>query len=302
MQRDIRQEAKHKWPGICNSLGINVGNSGKHCPCPICGGKDRFRFDDKEGNGTWICNQCGAGDGVKLVMDILKLEFVEAVKEIRKIIGTCDISKPQPEPKISKELLRKIFKESKAMTADDPVGLYLRNRGISISTQKLRFHPKCYEPETHSDMPAMLATYMLPDNTAITMHRTYLTIDGKKADIQKPKKILPALQKMTGGAIRLFEPVDGMIGVAEGIETALAVTELTQIPCWSTVSSALMEGFEPPKGIKYVMIFSDNDLNYVGEKAAYTLANKIVVKYRLQTEVSVSKAGDFLDDLLNKRR
>ncbi|NYY79755.1 hypothetical protein DMH17_06695 [Raoultella planticola] len=33
----------------------------------MCGGADRFRFDDKEGRGTWFCNQCGAGDGLKLV-------------------------------------------------------------------------------------------------------------------------------------------------------------------------------------------------------------------------------------------
>ena len=35
--------------------------------CPMCGGKDRFRFDDKGGRGTWICSQCGAGDEIELV-------------------------------------------------------------------------------------------------------------------------------------------------------------------------------------------------------------------------------------------
>jgi hypothetical protein len=40
------------------------GHKNRHQACPVCGGSDRFRFDDKEGRGTWFCNQCGAGDGL----------------------------------------------------------------------------------------------------------------------------------------------------------------------------------------------------------------------------------------------
>jgi len=267
----------------------------------VCGGKDRFRFDNKEGHGTWICNQCGAGDGMALVMKVLKIDFKEAVKEVRKIVGMCDASKQQTEPKISKELLRKIYTESKPINGSDPAGKYLKVRGLSIISDKLRYHPTCYEPETHKHIPTMLATYTLTDGTAITMHRTFLTLDGYKADIQNPKKILPALKSMVGGAIRLFEPRDGMIGIAEGIETALAVTELTKIPCWCVVSSALMEGFEPPKEIKYVMIFADYDSNFTGQRAAYILANRLAIKNRIPVEVCLPKKGDFLEDLLARQ-
>jgi len=230
-------------------------------------------------------------------MKVLKIDFKEAVKEVRKIVGTCDVSKQQPEPRISKELLRKIYTESKLISGGDPVEKYLTSRGITIRSNKLRYHPSCYEPETHNKMPAMLATYALPDGTAITMHRTFLTPDGCKADIENPKKILPALKSMAGGAIRLFEPRDGMIGIAEGIETALAVTELTKIPCWCVVSSSLMEGFEPPKEIKYVMIFADFDSNFTGQRAAYILANRLAIKNRIPAEVCLPKRGDFLEDL-----
>lgn len=54
------------WPRILPALGIQVLKN-RHQPCPVCGGSDRFRFDDREGRGTWYCNQCGAGDGLKLV-------------------------------------------------------------------------------------------------------------------------------------------------------------------------------------------------------------------------------------------
>ncbi|WP_294615454.1 primase-helicase zinc-binding domain-containing protein [uncultured Gilliamella sp.] len=63
---EITAQAVGKWDYIFHSLGIEVGN-GKHCPCPICGGKDRFRFDNQNGRGTYICNQCGSGDGLELI-------------------------------------------------------------------------------------------------------------------------------------------------------------------------------------------------------------------------------------------
>ena len=56
-----------KWRGILLSVGVpETALNRRHGPCPMCGGTDRFRFDDKEARGTWICGQCGAGDGVML--------------------------------------------------------------------------------------------------------------------------------------------------------------------------------------------------------------------------------------------
>lgn len=40
------------WPHILSALGIKVPPAGRHGACPACGGKDRFRLDDKEGRGT----------------------------------------------------------------------------------------------------------------------------------------------------------------------------------------------------------------------------------------------------------
>ena len=58
------QAAKGKWKGILLTLGIPAEVLvPKHGPCPLCGGKDRFRWDNKEGQGTYICNSCGAVTG-----------------------------------------------------------------------------------------------------------------------------------------------------------------------------------------------------------------------------------------------
>lgn len=47
---DVRTAAAGRWRAILLSLGVNErALSGKHGPCPLCGGRDRFRFDDKDG-------------------------------------------------------------------------------------------------------------------------------------------------------------------------------------------------------------------------------------------------------------
>ncbi|HAU4420604.1 TPA: hypothetical protein JDY45_22925 [Citrobacter freundii] len=51
----ISAAARGKWPVILQMLRIDVPENGRHGPCPKCGGKDRFRLDDLDGRGTWIC-------------------------------------------------------------------------------------------------------------------------------------------------------------------------------------------------------------------------------------------------------
>ena len=82
----IREQACGKWREILTRLSINVPASPKqHGPCPTCGGKDRFRFDDQDGKGTWFCNQCDphAGDGIALVQNVKRCDFPEAFSDSR---------------------------------------------------------------------------------------------------------------------------------------------------------------------------------------------------------------------------
>lgn len=89
---DVKMASQNRWrDAILPALGINVPSTkSKHGPCPICGGKDRFRFDDRDGRGTWLCNPdigCGAGDGFSLVQKAKDWDFVRAGKEIGAILG-----------------------------------------------------------------------------------------------------------------------------------------------------------------------------------------------------------------------
>ncbi|PHM23357.1 DUF5906 domain-containing protein [Xenorhabdus ehlersii] len=93
--REVKLKANGQWQGILSNIGAELPLN-QHTACPACGGRDRFRFDDKDGNGTFICNQCGAGDGLDLVQRVLKVSVTEAAQEVANIIGIDTRSDYQP--------------------------------------------------------------------------------------------------------------------------------------------------------------------------------------------------------------
>lgn len=91
----VREAAYGRWKDLVfPAFGIQVpGKKNDHGPCPICGGKDRFRCDDQQGKGTWICNQCGAGDGFSLVEKARSMNYSEVLKEVGAVLGLSADSK-----------------------------------------------------------------------------------------------------------------------------------------------------------------------------------------------------------------
>ncbi|KKJ75034.1 primase-helicase zinc-binding domain-containing protein [Salmonella enterica] len=89
----VKQACGH-WPRILPALGVKVIKN-RHQSCPVCGGSDRFRFDDKEGRGTWFCNQCGAGDGLKLVEKVFGVSASEAAGKVNAVTGNLPPVAPE---------------------------------------------------------------------------------------------------------------------------------------------------------------------------------------------------------------
>ena len=47
-----------RWPEILQRAGMaDTFFSGRHGPCPFCGGTDRYRWSNKYG-GVWLCTMC----------------------------------------------------------------------------------------------------------------------------------------------------------------------------------------------------------------------------------------------------
>lgn len=97
MAVDLMDAARGRWVEILSSIGgVDIGYlDNKHKPCPACKeGRDRFRFDDINGDGTWYCNKCGgkdgtggAGNGMDLFMRVQGVSFKEAARAIEDHLG-----------------------------------------------------------------------------------------------------------------------------------------------------------------------------------------------------------------------
>ncbi|CAM4242204.1 DNA primase TraC [Klebsiella pneumoniae] len=85
--REVTLAAADRWPTVLAGLHIDVPDSPRrHAPCPACGGLDRFRFDDG-GRGSFICNQCGAGDGLDLIKRVNNCDTTEAAQLAADVLG-----------------------------------------------------------------------------------------------------------------------------------------------------------------------------------------------------------------------
>jgi len=298
------EQAKNRWPGILQQLGgVNRDHlDNKHRPCPMCGGEDRFRFDDQDGAGTYICNQCGAGSGMDLLMGVTGWDFKVAASEVDRILGVVPESAPNNEEsdvERRQRRLKSVAKEARKLTGDDPVSKYLRHRGVR-EAQALRYHPGLdyyQDGQKVGTYPAMLGLVQSIQGTPLTYHVTYLTEDGQKAPVDQPKKILPPVATITGGAIR-FAPAATTLVVAEGIENALAAGAAYKAVPWAALSAHGMETMEIPDAVAEVIIVGDNDLNYRGHRAMYHLANRMAVAGKaVDFWISPNPGHDFLDEM-----
>ena len=266
-----------KWPGILVALGVDDKFlCRKHGACPFCGGNDRFRFDDKNGSGSFICAQCGAGSGMDFLMRLYGWSFKEAAANVDKVVGNVVESRRMDERTEADKFaaVKRVLRECRPVSYGDPVWLYLNRRtGVELVPTDIKFHPGLFHSEG-GQYPVMVSILRGQDGTGVTLHRTYLTATGEKADVEPAKKFM-AGKRLNGGAVRLSR-VSEHIGIAEGIETALAASMRFGLPVWAATNSVLLEQFMPPVGVRSVRVFGDNDSSYTGQAAAYCLAKRLV--------------------------
>ena len=124
----------------------------------------------------------------------------------------------------------------------------------------------------HSFYEGLVAEIVNSEGHRVSLHRTYLD-KGRKAPVKAVKKVLG--KELSGCAVRLAETDEsGVLGLAEGIETALSASELFGVPVWSVVAAFNFRNFVPPKSVRRIIIFGDSDKNFIGQREAYAGALK----------------------------
>jgi len=274
------EKTQGRWKSILPAMGVDDKHlTGRHGPCPVCGGKDRFRFDDKDGRGTFICTNCGAGDGFKLVELVTGREFKDTIRDVERAAGVAE-----QETKSATANADEVLKDMRAMwkAALPPEGTtWWRDRSVRT--------PDSPDIRYHDGIDAVLSLVRDTDGRVVNMHRTYL--DPKR-------RLLMPLPLPAGSAVRTCNFDDGEIGIAEGIETALSARDLFKVPTWSCMTADNLSKWIPPKHATSIVIYADNDASFTGMWAAGTLAKRLAAQKKTVRVMFPENVGDDWNDVL----
>jgi len=311
MMRADDIHARIDWPTVLALLGIppEALRLKKSGACPNCGGHDRYTFDNRRGRGDFICRACGAGSGFDLLMRVHRWDFRTARDRVVEAAGfksSADVGSTRLAPKPSAAAARPPARVRRLRTelcrledCDDAIQ-YLDYRGLwpAAASSSLRAHASVeyYDNGQRIDRyPALVADVQDFAGKLVTTHVTYLA-NGRKLAKHEPRKIFSPMVGREACAVRLYPITGDSMGVAEGLETAIAASVLhDNVPVWSALNTALLAKFTPPANISRLIVFADRDLP--GMTAAATLIERLQGQIRVEIRAPASPHKDWNDDL-----
>lgn len=314
LMQKVKRLAHGQWDYVFKSLAPQLSDAMANAPHHVgLEGSDDFRlFRDWKLTGGSVSNRVGTlSDGIDTLAYVAEMTKGEALKAIFKLLKDDKITpiklkkktktekqKEARSVEFKKQMLNNAIAQStpvSSLNSDSIAHKYLASRGINpwlISQlgEDIRFHANLqYQAnnERTQYLPAIISVIRDAEGNIVSAHRTYLKKDGSKANVKEAKKLFPAIpgQSTMGGAVRTMQPINGVIGVAEGLETALAAMSRTGMPVWSTNSAVFLEGFIVPSDVTKVIIWADLDASGRGLEAAQTLAFKLAkqgVEFEIQ--------------------
>lgn len=183
---------------IFPAAGIHFARKASdHQSCPMCGGNDRFRCDDKRGEGTWICNQCGAGNGFMLVQRYTNSDVYDTnalIASALGIDGTQQISDEQRQAwraqQVEREATEKAAKREARIAAAQQAQSIWDN-----STPATGDHPYLLRKQ----VTAIGLHQDASDKLIVPMH--YYNIETRKTTLVNVQTIAPDSEKrfLSGG-------------------------------------------------------------------------------------------------------
>lgn len=262
-------------------------------------------------DGCFYCHKTGSGgDVVDLVAYALAGGFKDALAWIKAYVGgSARPVKARPIPDIQKmedaakrkqqASARHIWSLSKPV--DDSgthlVRRYLAQRGLTPYPwpEDIHFKASAYNFTMGKHHPVMVCAVRNLAGDVMAVHQTFLTPEARKIEGEGIKAKL-FTGSVKGSAIRLAGATD-RVALAEGIETALSVTKLTDWPCWATGSASNIPDL--PETIKEVLLAADSG------KAGEVWAKKAATRYAREGRIGRALFppegfGDFNDVLMKE--
>jgi putative DNA primase/helicase len=297
---------------LCLAPGFKVTR--RRGPCPMCGGKDRFLFDNKNEDGMWWCNFCKGGNGFQLLQKACGFsakEIFQILNDGGQTVPRIDRAQVQQKPELSEQdrehnaqRLRRTWSTSKPLknsTALTYLKKRVRNLRVDLIGQDLRAHRMKYfeldvqtnQAISKGEFPVLVARAQSALGEAITIHRTYLDQrSASKADVESPKKLMKGVNRLDGAAVRLSAQKSTVLAVCEGIETGLAILSAhgEKMEVWSLLFAHNLSVADIPLNeFTEIHIYADHDAfdKNTGVRPGQAAAQKL--KHSLEQEIEKQK-------------
>ena len=255
--------------------------------CPLCYGQHLSLTRFPDGGACLKCFSCSATMSELFVALGSKPEPMTARR--------LSLKEVSDQERISRALA--IWREAKPIESS-PASIYLAGRRITDSLPKtLRYHPALWHAETNRNYPAMVAAVCKRDRTLTGVHCTFLNFLGQgKLNVEPNKKMFGVVR---GRSVHLAAIEGDTMAICEGIETGLSFQILCGVPTWAALSTSGLLTFEPPTGIKRIVIAGDSDPDSTGQAAAAEAADRIEDLYpEIETTLQLPDDGTDWNDAL----
>jgi len=285
----VLREFNGAWRQTLENYGCRLPSGRHHGPCPVCGGKDRFRFDDKEGRGTWFCSQCDpqSGGGLLLLSRFLGKPTIEVANEL--LGNTPERSRaPVYRSFVSEDQIRKANHEQARKGAE-----------ALLASSELRSHP--YMSDRGLDGQWLVnGEPIMGKDRAIIQPGDLLLVPAYKAEgdgsklvnVQKIKANKEKRPLFGGDMVGVYHKLDGhkkLIAITEGYATGVTVNQVTGATTYCAFNtgnlaavSAWVAGQHP--GVP-VVFFADHDEHGAGLRYAKDAAAPIGATVALPPEL-----------------
>jgi hypothetical protein len=261
MEVDVRTVERNVRPGgleaegrgIVETLGGQWRGRGGMCRCPAH--DDHTPSLSVRAGERGLLFHCFAGCPASLVIPALRALGLLAPGRATASAGAA--WSPADPDRGGRLLAVRLWAAARPL-AGSPAEAYLASRGLKTASPDLRFDARtpCGRGPHAARRPAMLAA-VRDAAGLVAVHRTFLDLDPPRlAAMPGPRR---GLGRLRAGAVRLCMPASGTLGLAEGIETAIAATQLSGIACWASLGSARFGRVAIPDGVERLILFLDND-------------------------------------------
>ncbi|HAU5703940.1 TPA: DUF927 domain-containing protein [Citrobacter freundii] len=204
--REVKRQAAGSWESLLPQCGVTVPPKGRHGPCAICGGSDRFHYIDDHGGGEWHCRQCDEpnhGDGLDLIARSQGITITAAAQKVSSVLGV-DARTPEPKPAREKPQTDIAGKVAALVAKASPgQSAYLASKGLQCPFPML------------SDGSLLL---VLKNGAGATTGAQVIKPDGSK------RLVAGTVKKASFGVVNSVELTETVI-IAEGLATALSVQQ-----------------------------------------------------------------------------